>query len=56
MPYPKMNNEAFVGIVVPERLRGSWQIIREPDRCGLEKAIAHGGTMDLCHHDSDKSW
>jgi hypothetical protein len=32
MPYPKMNNEAFVGIVVPERLRGSWEIIREPDR------------------------
>lgn len=57
MPYPKMNNEAFVGIVVPERLRRNWEIIREPDRCGLEKAIMQqGGTIDLCHYDSDKSW
>jgi predicted O-methyltransferase YrrM len=57
MPYPKMNNEAFVGVVVPERLRSRWQLIREPDRRGLEKAIAsQGGTIDLCHYDSDKSW
>jgi predicted O-methyltransferase YrrM len=57
MPYPKRNNEAFVGIVVPERLRGAWQIVREPDRRGLEKALRLvGGTVDLCHYDSDKSW
>jgi len=57
MPYPKMNNEAFVGIVVPERLRGSREIIREPDRPGIKKAIARaGGIIDLCHYDSDKSW
>jgi predicted O-methyltransferase YrrM len=57
MPYPKMNNEAYVGIVVPDRLRGSWEILREPDRRGLQKAIErHGGTIDLCHYDSDKSW
>jgi len=57
MPYPKMKNEAFVGIVVPERLRGSWEIIREPDRPGIKKAIARvGEVIDLCHYDSDKSW
>jgi len=57
MPYPKMGNEAFVGIVVPERLRGSWTLIREPDRHGLVKAIElHGGQIDLAHYDSDKSW
>ena len=57
MAYPKMNNEAFVGIVVPERLHGQWEIIREPDRRGLEKAIARlDGIIDLCHYDSDKSW
>lgn len=57
MPYPKMNNEAFVGIVVPERLRGFWEIVREPDRPGIRKAIAKaGGAIDLCHYDSDKSW
>ncbi|GLK69708.1 O-methyltransferase [Hansschlegelia plantiphila] len=57
MPYPKMGNDAFVGIVVPERLRAPWTIIREPDRRGLKKAIrAAGGPLDLCHYDSDKSW
>lgn len=57
MPYPKQGNEKFVGIVVPEELRPRWTLIREPDRKGLEKAIrAAGGTLDLCHYDSDKSW
>lgn len=57
MPYPKMGNEAFVGIVVPERFRSRWSLIREPDRRGLEKAIKKAsGQIDLCHYDSDKSW
>jgi predicted O-methyltransferase YrrM len=57
MPYPKMNNEDFVGIVVPERLRKKWGLVREPDRHGLVRAIAQlGGSIDLCHYDSDKSW
>ncbi len=56
MPYPKMNNETFVGVVVPDRLKTGWTLIREPDRNGLKKAIAaHGGAIDLCHYDSDKS-
>lgn len=50
MPYPKMDNEAFVGIAVPQRFRSRWSLIREPDRCGLEKAIdAASGQIDLCH-------
>ena len=57
MPYPKMDNEAFVGIVVPDAMRGQWELIREPDRNGLMKAIRRlGGRIDLCHYDSDKSW
>lgn len=57
MPYPKMGNEDFVGIVVPERLRSPWTLVREPDRNGLRKAIAmQGGAIDLAHYDSDKSW
>lgn len=57
MPYPKVGNERFVGVVVPERLRSKWVIVREPDRRGLKKAIAlMGGGVDLCHYDSDKSW
>lgn len=57
MPYPKMNNEAWVGVAVPDRLRSRWFLIRKPDRFGLRKAIAHhGGQIDLCHYDSDKSY
>jgi predicted O-methyltransferase YrrM len=57
MPYPAMNNEPWIGVVVPDSLSKSWQIIREPDRHGLEKAIAgFGGVIDLCHYDSDKSY
>jgi len=57
MPYPKMNNEPWVGIVVPSPMRTNWELMREPDRRGLEKAIARfGGRIDLCHYDSDKSY
>ena len=57
MPYPKMNNEAFVGIVVPGPLRSKWTLVRLPDRNGLKRAIAKfGGSIDLAHYDSDKSY
>ena len=57
MPYPKMGNEAFVGIVVPERLRSGWTLVRKPDRNGLRRAIRlAGGPLDLAHYDSDKSY
>lgn len=57
MPYPKMNNDDFVGIVVPDRLRKNWELVRQPDRNGLRAALALvGGSIDLCHFDSDKSY
>ncbi|MFV0279918.1 MAG: class I SAM-dependent methyltransferase [Rhodoblastus sp.] len=57
MPYPKMNNEAFVGIVVPERFHARWKLVRKPDRNGLREALqVLGGRIDLCHYDSDKSY
>ena len=57
MAYPKLNNEAFVGVVVPERLRGNWTKLALPDRTGLKKAIRLlGEQVDLIHYDSDKSW
>lgn len=57
MAYPKQGNEAFVGVVVPDRFRSPWTLVREPDCRGLEKAITRlGGVIDLCHYDSDKSW
>lgn len=56
MPYPKMNNEKYVGCVVPENLRQRWTLIREPDRNGLVKALKLAGNVDFCHYDSDKSY
>jgi predicted O-methyltransferase YrrM len=57
MPYAKMNNEPFVGAVVPEALRKDWELIRLPDRNGLKDAIARfNGSIDFAHYDSDKSY
>jgi predicted O-methyltransferase YrrM len=57
MPYVKRGNEPWVGVVVPEKLRHRWTLIREPDRNGIAKAIALcGGAIDLAHYDSDKSY
>jgi predicted O-methyltransferase YrrM len=56
MPYPKLNNEPYVGCVVPERMRSSWTIVREPDVTGLNKALAALPQIDVCHYDSDKSY
>jgi len=57
MPYPKMGNEAFVGIVVPDEWRTRWTLIREPDRNGIHRALAaFDGSVDLVHYDSDKTY
>jgi predicted O-methyltransferase YrrM len=57
MPYAKMGNEPFVGIVVPKSLREHWALIRLPDRNGLKRAIAmFNGSIDFAHYDSDKSY
>ena len=57
MPYPKMNNEGYVGIVVPHFLQKKWHLIRQPDRRGIMKAIKKiNQPVDICHYDSDKSY
>ena len=57
VPYPKMNNEAFVGIVVPERMRGNWRVVRESYRRGLPRAISMlGGRSIRAIPNSDKSF
>lgn len=56
MPYPKRNNENYIGVVVPERFRKYWKIIDRPDVVGIPLAIKLiGGQIDVCHYDSDKS-
>lgn len=57
MPYPKQNNEKYVGLVIPEILKNKWNLIREPDINGIKKALnIFKGKIDLCHYDSDKSY
>lgn len=57
MPYPKMNNEQWVGCAVPPGLHERWRLIRQPDRYGIDVALKAVGTpIDLAHYDSDKSW
>jgi len=55
LPYLKYHNDKWVGIAVPETLRGTWQLFRMADREGLPKAIDAAGSLDLAHYDSDKS-
>jgi predicted O-methyltransferase YrrM len=56
MPYPKLNNDAYVGCVVPENLRASWTLLRYADHEGLPRALRLLGGIDLCHYDSDKRY
>lgn len=56
MPYPKMNNESFVGAAVPEDLRKHWTLVRKPDRAGLKDIFQKTDYIELCHYDSDKSY
>lgn len=56
MPYPKLNNDKYVGVVLPESLRPYWKLIRLPDDKGLRLALEETGSLDLCHYDSDKSY
>jgi predicted O-methyltransferase YrrM len=56
MPYPRINNDKYVGCVVPVSLRAQWTLLRYADREGLPRAIAQLGGIDLCHYDSDKRY
>jgi len=56
MPYAKMNNEDFVGCVVPDELRQKWRLYKLPDRQALPKIERKINSFDLCHYDSDKSY
>lgn len=55
-PYINLNNDKYVGCVVPENLKSNWCIIKKADRDALPKAIKNLDTIDMCHYDSDKSY
>lgn len=57
MPYIKLDNDEYVGCVVPKDLVKFWKIHRKSDRQALAIALNEmGGTIDFCHYDSDKSY
>ena len=55
-PYPRSDNDPWVGHAVPDSLRHRWTLLRLPDRDSLPNAIKKLATLDLAHHDSDKSY
>ena len=56
LPYPGLDNDPYVGCVVPTELRNNWKLLRGADRQRVPEAIRLVGTLDLCHYDSDKSY
>ncbi|MCT4581708.1 MAG: class I SAM-dependent methyltransferase [Flavobacteriales bacterium] len=57
MPYIKMNNDDYVGCVVPHQLKDQWKLQREADIKGIPMALNHfNQQIDACHYDSDKSY
>ena len=57
MPMIKQTDYHLIGTAVHEDLKGNWELLREPDRHGLNKAIKkHNYSYDLAHYDSDKSY
>jgi predicted O-methyltransferase YrrM len=57
MPYISMNNEDYVGCIVPENLKDRWQLQRLPDIKGIPLALKKlNNSIDFCHYDSDKSY
>jgi len=56
LPYAGMDNDPYVGCVIPADLRDNWKLLRGADRQRVPEAIKLAGTLDLCHYDSDKSY
>jgi len=55
-PYVNRNNDRYVGCVVPQSLRSSWEIVKGADRDVLSKALKKSSPIDMCHYDSDKGY
>jgi len=57
MPYINMENDDYVGCVIPEKLKDKWELQRLPDVRGIPLALKKfNNTIDFCHYDSDKSY
>ena len=57
MPMVRQADYHLIGIAVSQDLKDCWELLREPDRYGLNKAIKkHNYSYDLAHYDSDKTY
>jgi hypothetical protein len=57
MPYVSMNNEDYVGCIIPEYLKNHWELQRLPDVKGIPLALKKfNNEINFCHYDSDKSY
>lgn len=57
MPYIKMNNDKYVGCVIPVNLKTKWELQRAADINGIPLALKKFNfNIDLFHYDSDKSY
>lgn len=56
LPYIGLNNDPYVGCVIPDFLKSKWKLIRQADRQALPVALSEFEKIDLCHYDSDKSY
>lgn len=57
MPPTLGDNTEIQGIAVDPELKDRWSLYRLPDINGLPRAITElGGTIDLAHYDSDKTY
>ena len=57
MPMIKQTDYHLIGVAVNDDLKDNWELLREPDKYGLNKAIKkHNYSYDLAHYDSDKSY
>ena len=55
LPYFELRNDSWIGCAVPPGMRGPWYLYRMADREGLPRALHAAGSIDIAHHDSDKS-
>lgn len=56
-PYFRLANpEQYVGLLVDDALRSSWQLYLRGDRANLRRIVAEVDHIDLFHYDSDKSY
>ncbi len=56
MPYATKNNDNFVGIVIPEKLKQFWSLFQFADKESIPKILQQQNQFDFIHYDSDKAY